>query len=79
VDLQQFEGQLLVAVYHGSLNAWNGYIDIHRGQTAGIYAYTGLMALVAIVIVLVFGANHLSRTSQRMQAATLPIPASPQV
>jgi len=26
---------LLVAVYHGALNAWNGYIDIYRGQMAG--------------------------------------------
>ena len=28
---------LLVAVYHGALNAWNSYIDIYRGQMAGIY------------------------------------------
>jgi uncharacterized protein len=70
---------LLVAVYHGSLNAWNGYIDIYRGQTAGMYAYTGLMALVSIVIVLVFGTEHLSRTNRRVQAASLPTPALSQV
>jgi len=61
---------LLVAVYHGALNAWNGYIDIYRGQMAGVWAYTGLMAMVSVVIVIVFGAEHLSRTSRRVQVAS---------
>lgn len=69
---------LLVAVYHGALNAWNGYIDIYRGQMAGIYTYTGLMALVSIAIVLVFGAEHLSRTNRRVQVESSPTPTLPQ-
>ena len=69
---------LLVAVYHGALNAWNGYIDIYRGQMAGIYAYTGLMTFVSIVIVLVFGTEHLSRTYRRVQAEFSPTSRPPQ-
>jgi hypothetical protein len=38
----------MVAVYHGASNAWNGYIDIYRGQTTGVLVYTGLMALISI-------------------------------
>ncbi len=69
---------LLVAVYHGALNSWNGYIDIYRGQMAGPYMYTALMALVSIVIVLVFGAQHLSRTNTRVQAEPSPASTPPQ-
>jgi CAAX protease family protein len=69
---------LLVAVYHGALNAWNGYIDIYRGQMAGIYAYTGLMTFVSVVIVLVFGTEHLSRTNRRVQAEFSPASTPPQ-
>ena len=69
---------LLVAVYHGALNAWNGYIDIYRGQMAGIYTYTGLMALVSIAIVLVFGAENLSLTNRRVQVESSPTPILPQ-
>jgi uncharacterized protein len=58
---------LLVAVYHGALNAWNGYIDINRGQMAAIYVYTGLMAFASIAIVLVFGPEHLSKMNRRIQ------------
>jgi CAAX protease family protein len=68
---------LLVAVYHGALNAWNGYIDIYRGQMAAIYTYTGLMALVSIAIVVVFGAEHFSRTSMRVQVQSSLTPALP--
>jgi membrane protease YdiL (CAAX protease family) len=57
---------LMVAVYHGASNAWNGYIDIYRGQTTGVLVYTGLMALISVVVVAVFGAEHLSRTARRV-------------
>ena len=52
---------LLVAVFHGAINAWNGYIDIYRGQMAGIYAYTALMVVVSIIVVIVYGPETLSR------------------
>jgi hypothetical protein len=59
---------LLVAVYHGAVNAWAGYIDISPGRLAGMYAYTMLAALASLVIAAVFGAEHLSRTARRVQA-----------
>lgn len=52
---------LLVAVFHGAINAWNGYIDIYRGQMAGLYAYTSLMVAVSIIVVIVYGPETLSR------------------
>jgi uncharacterized membrane protein len=58
---------LLVAAYHGSLNAWNGYIDIYRGRMDGLWTYTALMVLVSLVIVVVFGKENLSRTAGRIQ------------
>lgn len=58
---------LLVAVYHGVLNAWASQIDLTSGRLGGIYAYTALSALASIVIVIAFGAEHLSRTSRRVE------------
>ncbi len=59
---------LLVAVYHGAVNAWNGYIDIYRGQMAGIYAYTALMIVVSIIVVIVYGPkNPLTHKGERGQ------------
>jgi membrane protease YdiL (CAAX protease family) len=58
---------LLVAVYHGVLNTWASQIDITSGRLGGIYAYTALSALASIVIVIAFGAGHLSRTSRRVE------------
>ncbi len=53
---------LLVALYHGSINAWNGYINIYRGGSmGGIYAYIVLMVIVSIVIVLIYGVKNLTR------------------
>jgi membrane protease YdiL (CAAX protease family) len=42
---------LLAAVYHGAGNAWNGYLDISRGQMIGLYLYIGLMVLISAGIV----------------------------
>lgn len=58
----------LVAVYHGALNGWNGYIDIMRAGMPAAYAYTGLMVAVSAVIVVWFGPLELSRTASRIQA-----------
>jgi hypothetical protein len=55
---------LLAAVFHGAVNAWNGYIDIYRGHMAGVYAYMALMAAVAIVVVLIYGMKSLSGTKR---------------
>jgi hypothetical protein len=56
---------LLAAVFHGSVNAWNGYIDVYRGYFGGILAYMVLSVIVSIIIVLLAGPNHLSRTKER--------------
>ena len=50
---------LLAAIFHGAINAWNDYIDIYRGHMGNLYAYTAVMVIVAIVIVLVFWRREL--------------------
>ncbi len=45
---------LLAAVFHGAINAWSGYIDIYRGYIGNLYAYTILMVMISIAIVLIF-------------------------
>lgn len=55
---------LLVAVYHGATNAWNGYIDIFRLGMSGIYAYLASMVVISIIVVLVFGPETLSRRKE---------------
>jgi hypothetical protein len=56
---------LLAAAVHGSVNAWNGYIDVYRGYFGGILTYTAVMLIVSIMIVLLAGAANLSRTKKR--------------
>jgi hypothetical protein len=52
---------LLAAVYHGAGNAWNGYIDIYRGELAGPVAYVALMVMVAGALVVAYGPGTLMR------------------
>lgn len=56
---------LLVAVLHGSLNAWNGYIDVYRDHFGGVVAYMVVSVIVSIIIVLIAGPTNLSRTQER--------------
>lgn len=56
---------LLAAVIHGSVNAWNGYIDVYRGHFGGVVAYTVVSVIVSIIIVLIAGSTNLSRTKER--------------
>lgn len=51
---------LLAAVYHGAGNAWNGYIDIYRGELAGPVAYVVLMVVVSVALVVGYGAETLA-------------------
>ncbi|HEX9166312.1 MAG TPA: CPBP family intramembrane glutamic endopeptidase [Gemmatimonadales bacterium] len=53
---------LLAAVYHGAGNAWNGYIDIYRGELAGPVAYVALMVVVSVALVVWYGPGTLTRT-----------------
>jgi membrane protease YdiL (CAAX protease family) len=55
---------LLVAVYHGSMNAWTVYTGAWE-HSSGIFVSFALSALVSIVVVLVFGAQNLSRKHER--------------
>ncbi len=41
---------LLVAVFHGATNAWNGYLDIFRVGMTGVVVYIALMGVVAAVL-----------------------------
>lgn len=56
---------LLAAVMHGAVNAWNGYIDVYRGNFGGILAYAAVSVIVSIIIVVLAGPAHLSRTKER--------------
>ena len=56
---------LLAAVIHGAVNAWNGYINVYRGNFGNILAYMALSVIVSIIIVIAAGPTHLSRTKER--------------
>ena len=58
---------LLVAVYHGAINGWNGYLDVYRGQLIGVWVYVALMVAVSIVLVIRDGPADLSRTGSRIR------------
>jgi membrane protease YdiL (CAAX protease family) len=64
---------LLAAVMHGAGNVWlGGYIDVYRGHFGGVLAFTAVMAIVSIVIVLIAGPANLSRTHARNVLAPEP-------
>jgi hypothetical protein len=52
---------LLVAVFHGAMNTWGGYIDVFRGEMGNIYAYATLNVVVSLVILAIYGYRQLSR------------------
>jgi uncharacterized membrane protein len=54
----------MVAVYHGSMNAWNGYSGA-MGYTSGIFTYIALLGIISIIVVLLFGVENLSRKHRR--------------
>jgi len=56
---------LLSAVIHGAVNAWNGYIDVYRGNFGGILVYMTVSIIISIIIVLLAGPTNLSRTKER--------------
>jgi membrane protease YdiL (CAAX protease family) len=56
---------LLAAFQHGAVNAWNGYIDVYRGNFGNVLAYMVVSMIVSIIIVLIAGATNLSRTQKR--------------
>jgi membrane protease YdiL (CAAX protease family) len=55
---------LLVAVYHGSMNAWMAYTGAGE-HPSGIFVSFALSVLVSIAVVLLFGAQNLSRKHDR--------------
>lgn len=56
---------LLAAVIHGAVNAWNGYFALNRLSFSGIAVFMALFVIVSIIIVIVAGPAHLSRTKER--------------
>jgi membrane protease YdiL (CAAX protease family) len=56
---------LLAAFLHGAVNAWNGYINVYRGNFGNIVAFMALSVMVSIIIVIATGPTHLSRTNER--------------
>ena len=62
---------LLAAVVHGVGNMWiGGYFEISgRTGTTGNFIMTALMVTVSVVIVILAGPTHLSRTKERQKLA----------
>jgi len=59
------QGSVLLAyLLHGAVNSWTRIFPIDHGEVMGM---TWLICSAAIIVVLVFGANHLSRHNQRIQ------------
>jgi uncharacterized protein len=57
---------LLAAVIHGAGNAFMGsYIDVYRGHFWGIVTFMAVSWIVSLIIVLIAGAENLSRTTAR--------------
>jgi membrane protease YdiL (CAAX protease family) len=56
---------LLAAVVHGAGNTWAGYFDNYRGDMGNLWAFAGLTLAAAIVIIILAGPAHLSRTKER--------------
>jgi uncharacterized protein len=57
---------LLAAVMHGAGNAWLGYIDVFsRGHFGGILTFSVVSAIISLIVVLMAGPAHLSRTNHR--------------
>ena len=54
---------LLVTLYHASVQYSNNFLGVIPTQTANILTW-----LVAIVVLIVAGANNLSKTSERIQS-----------
>ncbi|MGE0439067.1 MAG: CPBP family intramembrane glutamic endopeptidase [Gemmatimonadales bacterium] len=52
---------LMVAAYHGSINAWIGYLDVYRGRMAGIWVYVVLMLVFSAVLIWREGGENLAR------------------
>jgi membrane protease YdiL (CAAX protease family) len=55
---------LIVAVYHGSMNAWTAYTGAWE-HPSGLFTGFALSAIVSIAVVLLFGAQNLSRKHER--------------
>lgn len=56
---------LLAAVFHGASNAWAGYLGMSKVSFNGILVLVVVSALFTVLIVLMAGANDLSRTFKR--------------
>jgi hypothetical protein len=56
---------LVAAVMHGASNTWGGYIDVYRGHFGGVLTFGVVSLIVTILIVLLAGPKHLSRTNER--------------
>jgi len=56
---------LLAAVVHGAGNTWAGYLGNYRGDIGNLWAFAGLTLVVAIIIIVLAGPEHLSRQNKR--------------
>ena len=55
---------LIIAVFHGSLNAWTGYSNASVDMSVVLTGIV-LWAIVSIIVIFLFGAKNLSRKHER--------------
>ena len=57
---------LLAYLMHAAMNTWTGFFAIDPANHVQTWALTGVIVLMAVVVVVVSGAKNLSRTNARI-------------
>ena len=58
---------LLAYLLHGAANTWTRVFPMDQAPPLVGWMMTGIICLIAVILVSVFGATHLTRTGQRIQ------------
>ena len=62
------QGSVLLAyLLHGAVNTWTRVFSIEQASPLVGWLMTGIVCVIAIILVVVFGADHLTRTGERIQ------------
>lgn len=61
---------LLASLLHASINTWSRVFPIDHGGARVDWLMAGMLCLVAVILILAFGAQHLTRRGQRIEAAS---------
>jgi hypothetical protein len=63
---------LLAATLHGTVNGWNNHFDLAAGGMTSLFRYVGLLVVLAVAVVIIFGATNLARRPRNV----LPVAAN---